>query len=456
MKRFVDLSEDDLTALESGRYGKQTKYNDASVEKLLGDYCNSKCITITSDKEQLCAILSSFISSVRTKTGEVYSSGGLSNIYHSIARVIIKKYDFDIRCDAIFEKLRRSLKSVKAISKQQGKGIVHHTEVISDDDLIKLGNLSVDSPVRLQWKTWFLMQLYFARRGNENGHDLKKEDVVFKLNAKGEEYIQMKDMMTKNHREVDTTAYGGIIMSTCEDDCPVKQIKLYLSKLHPSNEFFWQRPKGSYNEEDPFWFCNMKIGTNTYRKLMHDISKNVGLSQTYTNHSLRATALTILGRDFEDTDVASVSGHKSISALSIYKRTSFEKKMKMAESLNDVLQTGKPNGSVDLTCKRPNVVAEDAVEIVENNIGAVADSTLGSHPTSGNKNTESINVKETVENTVMNSGIVDADVSLHKDTNVCGGIKNVEETQTAVSLYGNNFTFSGENCSINITFNVKN
>jgi hypothetical protein len=61
MKRFVDLSVDDLTALESSRYGELTKYNDASVEKLLEDFCNSKSITITGDKEELCAILSSFI-----------------------------------------------------------------------------------------------------------------------------------------------------------------------------------------------------------------------------------------------------------------------------------------------------------------------------------------------------------------------------------------------------------
>ncbi len=67
---------------------------------------------------------------------------------------------------------------------------------------------------------------------------------------------------------------------------------------------------------------------------MSDISSLLPLSLRYTNHSLRATAITVLGEKFQDTDVSTVSGHKSISNLVIYKTTSLEKKKEMSAHLH--------------------------------------------------------------------------------------------------------------------------
>ncbi len=67
---------------------------------------------------------------------------------------------------------------------------------------------------------------------------------------------------------------------------------------------------------------------------MKDISINAALPKPYTNH---ATAISNLERHFQDADVATVSGHKPVSSMSMYKRTSLDKKQQMFNTLHDAL-----------------------------------------------------------------------------------------------------------------------
>jgi hypothetical protein len=78
----------------------------------------------------------------------------------------------------------------------------------------------------------------------------------------------------------------------------------------------------------------MKIGINKMRGFMKQICHIMDLSKEYKNHSIRATAITILGESFQDTDVAAVSGHKSLTNLTIYKRTTNDKKSQMSSELH--------------------------------------------------------------------------------------------------------------------------
>ena len=47
--------------------------------------------------------------------------------------------------------------------------------------------------------------------------------------------------------------------------CPVKAFELYLSKLNPSLDSLWQRPKAfdNFNESDSVWYCHAPLGKNT-------------------------------------------------------------------------------------------------------------------------------------------------------------------------------------------------
>ena len=55
------------------------------------------------------------------------------------------------------------------------------------------------------------------------------------------------------------------------------------------------------------------------------------LSQIYTNHSIRATGATILGRNcsMPMAQIMAVTGHKSASSVAVYQRVSSKEKQVM-------------------------------------------------------------------------------------------------------------------------------
>ena len=78
-----------------------------------------------------------------------------------------------------------------------------------------------------------------------------------------------------------------------------------------------------------------KIGSNPLSKFMGYLSKELGLSKMYTNHSIRVTATTFLGRNqFTNKQIMSVTGHRSVNSLAIYQKVSTNEKIRMGLSMN--------------------------------------------------------------------------------------------------------------------------
>jgi hypothetical protein len=77
-----------------------------------------------------------------------------------------------------------------------------------------------------------------------------------------------------------------------------------------------------------------KAGKNTIKKHMNQISHMCQLSQIYSNHCIRATSCTLLGKLHSDIDIQSISGHKSLSGLSHYKRIDDNTKATMSKTLS--------------------------------------------------------------------------------------------------------------------------
>ena len=107
---------------------------------------------------------------------------------------------------------------------------------------------------------------------------------------------QVKDELDKNHHERDKPDESITVWRMYETGgikCPVMSHRLYLDKLHPESNFFWQRPRTMYSGSDT-WFCNVPIGKNTLGGFMSKLSKKHNLSMIYTNHSIRATSVTVM------------------------------------------------------------------------------------------------------------------------------------------------------------------
>ena len=104
------------------------------------------------------------------------------------------------------------------------------------------------------------------------------------------------ELLTKNHREDDEAEEGGVMYATKGVWYTVAPFEKYLQHLNPKNEFLFQRPKKEVSSDAIVWYDNMVVGERSLGDMMKRISKEVNLSRIYTNHSIRATAVTILDK----------------------------------------------------------------------------------------------------------------------------------------------------------------
>jgi hypothetical protein len=161
---------------------------------------------------------------------------------------------------------------------------------------------------------------------------MKKTDLIFSDDGT---YLTLKDNLSKNHRGGDLSlSTGSKLFATNDASNPLSLVKHYLENLHEKCIYLWQRPKDCFKLGEPSYCCQ-KIGINYYSKFMNEISTFCQLSRKYTNHCVRSTDITCLGDKYEDTDVKTMSGHKSLSALGCYKRTSDNKIQKMSNTLHE-------------------------------------------------------------------------------------------------------------------------
>ena len=186
-------------------------------------------------------------------------------------------------------------------------------------------------------------------------------------------YVQkIVDELTKNHRENDKENCGDGFMPEMPGNplCPVKSFESYLEKLNPSCDRLWQRPKISFLPEEECWYSNSPIGVKKLQKFMPELSEKCMLSKRYTNHSIRATGATILShQNFNPAQIMSVSGHKSVSSLSVYQHVGGDEEIKMGKAIAHRL-SGENTEFIDLTKKsitttnkNNNLIPEEIVDL---------------------------------------------------------------------------------------------
>ena len=128
---------------------------------------------------------------------------------------------------------------------------------------------------------------------------------------------------------------------------PVRAFELYLSKLHPSLNLLWQRPKALDNfSESDVLYCTSPLGKNTLGSLMKTISIDCKLSQEYTNHCIRLIAVSVLDKNnVEARHIMRVSGHKSESSIRSYSRQLMESKTR---EISQTLTSACAQGSTEI------------------------------------------------------------------------------------------------------------
>ena len=199
---------------------------------------------------------------------------------------------------------------------------------------------------------------------------MTKNTFKISADATGKPFIyQTTSELTKNHNENDNTTDTngeGRVYETNGPKCPVACFKKMLKHLNPNIDALWQRPRAKISIKKEIWYCNVPLGEKTLGSMLPILSEKYGLSQRYTNHSLRETSMQVLeDGNVETWHIVRVSGHKNPDSVSNYaRRLSAAKKRNLSSILAESLGAGNiTRGSpqeIGASSSRPHFYSQNA------------------------------------------------------------------------------------------------
>ena len=136
--------------------------------------------------------------------------------------------------------------------------------------------------------------------------------------------------------------------------CPVEPIKVYLSHLNPENEAFFQKPRdlsAKFSSDTcTVWYSACKLGHNTLENMLRNMTTRAGISPYLTNHSMRATTVTVLSsNNIETRRIKAVTGHRSDTSIQSYcERPTLDQFKDMSSALSSFIE-GKEKQQLDIT-----------------------------------------------------------------------------------------------------------
>ena len=300
---------------------------------------------------QLDTNLRRFYAEARNKSGEQYSKSTLLGFRHSFERYLNAppfNRSLKLSSDPRFKRSNEMLNAQIISLKRQGKENVNHKPAIEHEDLTKLKTsqaIALTNPFSLLRNVWFHVVLFFCRRGREGQRQLKKSSFRFEADASGRRFITMAhDEATKNHpggvSDVPSNEKLARMYETSEENDGYKAMKFYIARLNPKNDAFFniRRSSGS---------TMMKFGTMQNQSVSTSISEAAKLSKVYTNHSVRATAITLWSNaGIQNRHIMAISGHRSEQSLAHYNtRPSTSQLQRCSEVLSRSLTAESPVSS---------------------------------------------------------------------------------------------------------------
>ncbi|XP_062603966.1 uncharacterized protein LOC134265768 [Saccostrea cucullata] len=354
-KRFASHTPSEIIEKRANVVPKNTIKGNQKSAKMLRDYLKEKKQALdfeNFDAHQLNEVLSHFYLDLRKIDGELYKSSSLENTRYGLNRYLKAPpflKTFDIIKDPEFYSCNESFKTAMAELKKEGRGDVEHYPCIEDCDIKKLYNsvhLSTETPCGLLNKVQMDIRLYFCRRGLENMAQMTKDTFCVSTDPNtGLRYVKKaKDELVKNRRSNEKENFGGCMVENKDSPlCPVASFQKYITKLNPENTRLWQRPRETFLDSDPIWYTKQPCGKDSLSSFMSKLSKKCDLSRIYTNHSIRVTGTSILFKNnFVDSQIMSVTGHKSVNSLAVYHRVSEHEKLQMSRAIQNTVNTEQP------------------------------------------------------------------------------------------------------------------
>ena len=342
-KRFLEVTDDDITEIRERRVPESTKKTTAVWLHMFAEFLESshlQCDLKTCTKTELAEVLCKCYLSMRRKDGKNYQEPGYLGFRAAIQRELTR-FDrkMNIFTDQEFRVSNDVLDGVlKKLRRDGMMAPIAHKVPISEEDMEKINYLFCTNKDAhtIQLQVWFSLTLHLGLRGRELQAKLTKSDLEIGNDGNGE-YIQLStDFATKNYQ-------GGTSGSTrrnmgeglITDNCQIISFKTMMQKLHPDCPRLFQRVRAHYNTRDDVWYCNSPLGKSSLANMMKNISKAAKPSTEYTNHCLRATVVSTLSASgVEDRHIMSVTGHKAARSLAAYSKSTAAQQRSMSRILD--------------------------------------------------------------------------------------------------------------------------
>lgn len=318
--------------------------------------------------EEINKCLSKFYVSARKQDGSFYKKTSLLSIRSALDRYL-KAPPYNKRfsiCDkALFSEANKTLSSYLKQLVKEGKiaATVHKIPLTADTikklyEKGELADVDTQSPRALLQTAWFLISIYFGKRGRENQSSLKKSMLRLVTTAYGQEYFELNRsepgvvLTTKNHTGgldgSEDHSDGKIFSQPDSRRCPVEILKMYLSHLNPNIDGLFQRPKSeSSTKFNPkahdVWYDACNVGHNTLENMLRRMTERAEINPYLTNHSLRATTVTVLsGNNIETRKIKAITGHKSDSSIESYcERPTLDQFKQMSTALTSFIHSDR-------------------------------------------------------------------------------------------------------------------
>jgi len=227
-----------------------------------------------------------------------------------------------------FSLVSQSLDAAMKISSREGNGLkTRSAGVINEAEEEKLWEsvLGNKEPKQLLRTLFCLNGLHFALRGGEEHANLSIEQFSIQ-DRNGKRCIVYKETVSK-------TSAGGLRTTrirpkevvhfeneTNPERCHVRLFEQFLGVRPAGTTRFYLQPA---KHPTSVWFTNRPIGKNKLASFLTNMCSEAGLVGKKTNHSLRATCATRLYQaGVEEQQIMERTGHRSVTGVRCYKRTS--------------------------------------------------------------------------------------------------------------------------------------
>ena len=305
------------------------------------------------DPQLVCQWLCRFVMEARKSDGSCYPPSSLRSLVCGLNRVLQRnKAPFSVvdKSDHRFRDLIKTLDSLSSDLHRQGVGAVKHSAKVIDpkheDVFWREGLLGYSSPKVLQRTVFFYVGLNFVLRGIQEQYDLvplqftrvPQDRSVYDSSV----YYEYVEFVSKNnqHRFKDINMKNKNVRAYAlpgNERCIVRLLDTYLVMLPPDCAYFYMRPLEKFpSGSKKCAVTKQRVGINVLKSILSELSEKSGVGVHYTNHSLRATAITrMFNCGVPEKVIAENSGHRSTKALRCYERTSEDLQQAVTKVINN-------------------------------------------------------------------------------------------------------------------------